>query len=98
MNTVSVQLQALGLSTQNHGIALEVHRTAPAALIEQIRRLVSDGPADAIALARTVTNKETEKFHPFLSDDLLSADYAASKLDSTGAWQALAEAIDPHRQ
>lgn len=98
MNTVCVQLQSVGLSTQSHGIALEVQQTTAARLREEIRRLVDAGPADAIALARTVANKETEKLHSFLSDELLSADYAASKLDSTGAWQALAEAIDPGRE
>jgi ATP-dependent helicase Lhr and Lhr-like helicase len=63
-----------------------------------MNRLVDAGPADPIALARTISDKDTEKFHPFLGDELLSADYAASKLDSTGGWQALAEAIDLGRE
>jgi ATP-dependent Lhr-like helicase len=95
MNTVCIQLQSLGLSTQNHGIAVEVHRTTPADLLEQIRRLVKTGPVDTIALARTIPNKESEKFHPFLHEELLSLDYATSKLDSSSAWQALNEAIQP---
>jgi ATP-dependent Lhr-like helicase len=92
-NTISVQLQSLGLSVQNHGVAIQVDAITSANLHGQLQRLVDSGPADAIALARTIPNKQTEKFHALLSEDLLSADYAASRLDTTGAWQTLAKAV-----
>jgi ATP-dependent Lhr-like helicase len=93
MNTISVQLQSLGLTVQNHGVAIQVEGVTPANLYHQLQRLVDSGPADAIALARTIPNKQTEKFHSFLTEDLLSADYAASRLDTTGAWQTLAKVL-----
>ena len=92
-NTVSIQLQSLGLTVQNHGVAIQVDAITSANLHGQLQRLVDSGPADAIALARTIPNKQTEKFHALLTEDLLSADYAASRLDTTGAWQTLAKAI-----
>jgi ATP-dependent Lhr-like helicase len=93
MNTISGQLRSLGLNIQNHGIAIEVHGITPLTLSEQLKRLVDDGPADAIALARTVPNKEAEKFHSLLTEELLSVDFAASKLDTAGAWEALSKAL-----
>lgn len=95
VNTVSVLLESMGLTIQNHGIAIEVQGISPANLRDKVKRLVESGPADPIALARMVPNKSTEKFHPFLTEDLLCADYAASNLDTTGAWQALANALGP---
>ena len=35
----------------------------------------------ALELARQAAQRRTEKFHPYLTDDLLIADYAASHLD-----------------
>ena len=93
VNTISVLLHSLGLKIQNHGIAIEVERILPSKLRELLTELVESGPADPVMLARTVPNKQTEKFHFFLSEDLLCADYAASRLDTIGAWKALATAI-----
>jgi ATP-dependent Lhr-like helicase len=91
MNTVAMQLQSLGLSIQNHGLAIQVDGIDSASLRGHIKRLVDSGPADAVALAATISNKQTEKFHSFLSESLLCADYASVKLDTAGAWRALAD-------
>ena len=93
VNTISVLLHSLGLKIQNHGIAIEVERILTSKLRELLSELVESGPADPVMMARAVPNKQTEKFHSFLSEDLLCADYAASRLDTTGAWRALATAI-----
>jgi ATP-dependent Lhr-like helicase len=92
MNTVALQLQSLGMRVANHGIALEVSGIKPDELGERLEGMVESGPADAIRLARSVPNKRTEKFHVFLSEDLLCADYASSMLDTIGAWHVLAVA------
>lgn len=43
--------------------------------------LVAKDPLSGVQLARTVQNKVTEKHHRFLSEELLSADYASGALD-----------------
>jgi hypothetical protein len=93
MNTASVQLQSLGLKVQNHGIAIEVPGINPEHLRDQVTRLIAAGPADPISLARAIPNKDTEKFHSLLTEELLSADYASAKLDTPGASEALADAV-----
>jgi ATP-dependent helicase Lhr and Lhr-like helicase len=42
-----------------------------------------------VELAATVSNKRLEKHDQFLSDELLSFNYAASHLDTQGAWKTL---------
>jgi ATP-dependent Lhr-like helicase len=93
VNTVALQLQSFGMRVANHGIALEICGIKPGRLREYIKRMVDAGPVEAVSLARSVPNKEIEKFHSFLSEELLSADYASSMLDTIGAWHALAMAI-----
>jgi len=96
-NTIAVVLQAAGLTIQNQGVALRVSGISPADLTGYLKRLVEDGPAaDPMALARAVPNNETEKFHYLLTEELLSAGYANSRLDTVGAWQTLAKVISPH--
>jgi ATP-dependent Lhr-like helicase len=92
-NTVALQLQSLGLPVQNHGLAIEVGGVSPADLERRLQLLIQSGPCDAIALARAVPNKQIEKYHPYLTEDLLCIDYAASALDPTGAWRALAATV-----
>ena len=48
-------------------------------------RLTEEPPPDPQELAATVGNRRTEKFHPYLSDSLLTADFAARALDVAGA-------------
>ena len=62
-------------------------------LISRLRALAAQGPADAVELAATGANKLLEKHHPFLNDELLSLDYASSRLDPEGAWQAVARVV-----
>jgi len=66
-----------------------VNGTSLEALIPHLASLESQGPADGIALDTAVRNKLTEKYHVFLSDELLSIDFASSRLDPEGSWQAL---------
>jgi ATP-dependent Lhr-like helicase len=44
---------------------------------------------NAYELARYVANKAKETYDLFLTDELLSADYAASKLDADGAFKGI---------
>jgi hypothetical protein len=49
--------------------------------------------AESLRLAGTVKNKLIEKHHVFLSEELLSVDYASSRLDPEGAWQAIVRVV-----
>ena len=94
-------LDTLALAARTHGA--ECRRVGPALQFDELppeaaRRLLADlaasPPPDPLALAAVVENKRTEKLHPFLSDELLTADYAARALDVEGAWEALADWAD----
>ena len=89
VDTLLVQLRDRDLPVERDGIALIVNGTNAAEFSHHIRTLAAQGPADAVELASTVANKLTEKHHVFLNDELLSLDYASSRLDAEGAWQAV---------
>ncbi|HVX31410.1 MAG TPA: DEAD/DEAH box helicase [Nitrolancea sp.] len=93
MNTLLVQLMARGLAVEKHGPVLTVYDAEPPALAKHIAALARQGEANGEELARRVANKRQQKHHPFLTSELLSADYASSYLDTAGAlavWQRLA--------
>jgi hypothetical protein len=79
------------------GIAVIVSDVSADTLIQHLRALAAQGPADGVELAHTVANKVMEKHHLFLSEGLLCMDYASGRLDTEGAWQAtvrLVAAVD----
>lgn len=74
-------------------MAVVLNDISAGALVPHLRALAGQGPADAVQLARTVANKLIEKHHVFMSDELLSIDYASCRLDPDGAWQAAVRAV-----
>jgi ATP-dependent Lhr-like helicase len=95
MNTLLMQLMARGLAVEKHGPVLTVYDASPSVLAKHIATLVRQGKADGEQLARRVANKRQQKHHPYLTSELLSADYASSSFDTAGAlavWQRLAAA------
>jgi ATP-dependent Lhr-like helicase len=88
LDTLFMQLRERGLPVERDGIALIVNDMNVSELASHVRALASQGPADAVQLASTVANKLIEKHHVFLDEELLSIDYASSRLDSESAWQA----------
>ncbi len=93
LDTILLQLRTRELPVERDGIAIVVNDTSRDALIPHLRALAAQGPADAIELAGTVANKLIEKHHQFLSEELLSLDYASARLDTEGAWQALVRVV-----
>lgn len=89
MNTIAVQLRARGLKAENEKIAILVTKTDAQELEKCLEKIVKEGPADPLKLAATIQNKAKEKYDLFLSEELMSADYASSKLDTIGAWELL---------
>ena len=88
LDTLLIQLRDRDLPVQRDGIALIVNGIGSGELANHLRALAAQGPVDAVELAGTVKNKLTEKYHVFLNDELLSIDYASSRLDPEGAWHA----------
>jgi ATP-dependent helicase Lhr and Lhr-like helicase len=93
IDTILLQLQSLELEVERHGMAVIINKTSKEALVPLMRTLAGEGPADAIELASLVKNKLREKYHCFLDEELLSQDYASSRLDPEGAWQALLRVV-----
>lgn len=89
LNTLVVQLQARGLKACREDLAIAVQKISPPDLWMHLGELVDEGPADAIALAATVANKISEKYDAYLSEELKCLNYAASHLDTQGAWATL---------
>jgi len=90
MNTLLVQAAKLGFQVVQLGVALRflgapLHRVAAA-----LRSVAREGFDDPVALARSVRNKMTEKYAPYLPEDLLCAEYASSMLDPAAASRCIA--------
>lgn len=88
LDTLLIQLRDRDLPVERDGIALIVNGISASELASHVRSLAAQGPADAVELAATVKNKLIEKYHVVLNEELLSIDYASSRLDPEGAWNA----------
>lgn len=89
MDTLAAMLRSKGMKAANEGISIVVNSSSPDEVQNCLRALLKEGLPDAYDLARSVANKATEKYDLFLTDELLSADYAASKLDAEGAFKVV---------
>lgn len=92
-DTLVVLLRDRELKVESDGIAVVVEEMTTKTLVPHLTALASLGPDDACKLAGTVRNKHSERYHPFLGEALLSADYASSRMDPEGAWNAIVRAL-----
>ncbi|MCC6350210.1 MAG: DEAD/DEAH box helicase [Candidatus Eisenbacteria bacterium] len=83
VNTIVVMLRKLQLPVARDGIAVIVSGIGRDELVRKLARTTTI--ADPQLLARAVVNKRSEKYHPFLGDELLALDHASSKLDVPAA-------------
>lgn len=91
LGTLVVWLSGRGFQVAKEGLALVFPNNGPAAVKKELAGLAAQEPPSPLDLARSVANKRTEKFHPYLSDPLLEADYASGSLDVKGAWEVARE-------
>jgi ATP-dependent helicase Lhr and Lhr-like helicase len=82
--TVTLHLRSQGIAVDPDGLALATCGATEEGVMNALRTLVEDS-CDAVALARLVDAKESEKHHVFLGSELLARDYASSMLDVEGA-------------
>jgi ATP-dependent Lhr-like helicase len=94
LDTLVVWLNSEGIQAAREGLALVFANAGPAEIRREIARLAIAPPPDPLRLAATVANRRTEKFHPYLSERLLTADYAAQTLDVAGAWETMRSIAD----
>jgi ATP-dependent helicase Lhr and Lhr-like helicase len=93
MNTLALQLAALGLKVETGTIALTVNNITPQQLLRRLQSLANADLPDTLALAATVSNKIIEKHDLFLSEPLLCQNYAASYLNVQKAWNTLRQIV-----
>lgn len=86
VDTLLVQLRDRELPVARDGIALVINEVSRETVMSHLRALAAEGPGDPSELASTIKNKVVEKYHPYLSEELLSLDYGSSFLDTDGAW------------
>jgi ATP-dependent Lhr-like helicase len=91
LNTLVLGLRQVGVDAGDNGLLIRAPDTTVDALQDAVRRLRSEGLGDPVDLAYRVQNKQIEKHHVYLRDDLLAADYASQYLDAEGAGEVLDE-------
>ncbi len=89
MGTLALLLNGVGLVVTQSGFVLEVQATDAEEVSNRLKKLAESPLPSAPVLAKQASNRTTEKFHPYLGDELLIEDYAAAYLDVEGAGRAL---------
>lgn len=62
--------------------------------LETLQKMVANGPPVAGQLARQVVNKQTEKYHSYLSPEMLDLELANDAFDVDGAWRVLRDMLE----
>ncbi len=93
MDTLATLLKTKKKMILNEGIALSISSTSKEEVRSILQEFVKAVPPDASELAGTIANKAREKYDHFISDELLSTDYAASRLDIDGALSVAKEIL-----
>ncbi len=94
MDTLVVALTAAGLEAARDGLAVSVEGADEAIVRQALTALIDGSLGDAEALAAPMLNKRQNKYDWVLSEQLLTADYARSALDLTGARAAARSVLE----
>jgi ATP-dependent Lhr-like helicase len=89
LNTLIALFAAHGIRGSITGIALDLWNTTRQRVMDALRLQAGAPLPDPAALAERVDNKVQEKYHEYLSDPLLAADYASGYLDVPGAYRVI---------
>ena len=88
-DTIVALLQAQGFKALNEGIVIAIFNTSIEEIKSYLNNFISKGLLDTFELAKSVKNKESEKYDLFLTEDLLSLNYAANRFDAEGALKTI---------
>jgi ATP-dependent Lhr-like helicase len=93
LDTIALLLGREGFfGAARDGVSVTMPRGSPDDVLGALRKVAEDPPT-AIELASAVANKQVEKHHDLLGEDLLSADYASGRLDLPGALATIASML-----
>jgi ATP-dependent Lhr-like helicase len=94
-HTLALQLRNRGLEcSPEGGLVLRVDKTDESKLQSHLEALKAEGSPDVLELVSHVANKRTQKYSPYLGDELLSEEYAISGLDPAGAVLSIERLLD----
>jgi ATP-dependent Lhr-like helicase len=94
LDTLVAMLRSKGLKAANEGVSVVVFNSSPDELASCLHALLKEGLPDTYELAISVANKATEKYDAFLTNELLSSNYASSRLDAEGALTAVRALVE----
>jgi len=81
LNAIELALQRDGLDVETTDLLLRAKETEVNELETAARRLHGEGLGNPVDLAHRVQNKQIEKHHAYLREELLALDYASQYLD-----------------
>jgi ATP-dependent Lhr-like helicase len=87
--TLTFILKHHGIEASDDGIAIMILGLASDDCRRALEEIAEAPPLDPIALAESIDPEPTQKHHDLLERSLLVEDYAAARLDVTGAMHAL---------
>lgn len=95
LNTLRAMLKSKGINVNQDGYGVSVDDSDCDKLLSCMHDLLRSGIPDVYQLAKSIPYEEKirNKYDRFLTDELLSADYATSHLDTKGAYNALKETL-----
>jgi ATP-dependent Lhr-like helicase len=87
IHTLMLQLMQLGFKISKDNFVLTIENVGQDRVFDCLQSLAETGPCDPNLLAASVRNKALEKYDHFLTEELLTIDYASKYLDSQGAFE-----------
>jgi ATP-dependent Lhr-like helicase len=94
LDTLALMLRREGMNEATRdGVAVVVPDVSAGEVQEALGRALANPPS-ALDLAANVANKKVEKHHDVLGEELLTADFASSRLDRNGALSAAASLLE----
>jgi ATP-dependent Lhr-like helicase len=80
LNAIELALRREGLNVEATDLLLRANESETVELKRAARRVDERGIGDLVELAYSVKNKQIEKHHTYLREDLLAMDYASQYL------------------
>ncbi|MGE5313628.1 MAG: DEAD/DEAH box helicase, partial [Acidobacteriota bacterium] len=91
MDTLVTMFRKKKLQAMNEGVAISLFNSSYDEVRSCLKEFEQAGPPDTFELAKSIENKACEKYDQFIDNELLSIDYAISRLDGEGAYRSIQE-------
>ena len=92
-HTILLALDRAGLDPAIDKLSIAVRESSRSAVTRALETTFSDASLTAHELAAAARNKETEKYHCYLDEKLLTHEYAAARVDLDGARRSVAKLL-----